>query len=114
MTLDELRAWGADVDDGLARCMGQEDSYLRIVGHAVHGDDFEKMDSLYAAGDWDAAFSAAHNLKGTTGNLSLTPLYEPLCEVADILRPETRDGEPEDCTELLATIRERRAQLLAR
>ena len=32
MTLDDLIAFGADVDTGLSRCMGNEGLYLRLAG----------------------------------------------------------------------------------
>ena len=35
MTIDSLREFGADVDTGLARCLGKEDFYLRMVGLAL-------------------------------------------------------------------------------
>ena len=34
----------------------------------------------------DAAFESAHALKGVAGNLSLTPLYEPLVSITELLR----------------------------
>lgn len=34
----------------------------------------------------NAAFEAAHALKGITGNLALVPLYEPIVEITELLR----------------------------
>ena len=31
LTLDALRAYGADVDDGLRRCMNMEAFYLKLL-----------------------------------------------------------------------------------
>ena len=31
LTLESLRAWGADVDDGMKRCMNNEAFYLRLI-----------------------------------------------------------------------------------
>ena len=39
--------------------------------------------------DLDAAFEAAHALKGVLGNLGLTPLYEPVAEMTECLRSKT-------------------------
>ena len=36
--------------------------------------------------DLDAAFDAAHALKGVLGNLSLTPLYEKASKITELLR----------------------------
>ena len=50
------------------------------------------------------AFEAAHALKGVLGNLSLTPLYEPVQEITELLRNRTEM----DYTPLLETILEQR------
>ncbi|MBR5658308.1 MAG: Hpt domain-containing protein, partial [Lachnospiraceae bacterium] len=39
--------------------------------------------------DLKGAFEAAHALKGVLGNLSLTPLYEIVCEITELLRAQT-------------------------
>ena len=38
------------------------------------------------AGDTHAAFAAAHSLKGSIGNVALTPVYEPICALTELLR----------------------------
>jgi hypothetical protein len=38
------------------------------------------------SGDLDRSFGIVHNLKGSVGNLSLTPLYRPICEMTELLR----------------------------
>ena len=35
LTIDALRAYGADVDDGLRRCMNNEGFYLKLVEKAA-------------------------------------------------------------------------------
>jgi HPt (histidine-containing phosphotransfer) domain-containing protein len=40
------------------------------------------------SGNLKEAFEAAHSLKGVTGNLSLTPLYEKLNSITEFLREE--------------------------
>ena len=39
--------------------------------------------------DYDAAFDAAHALKGVLGNLSLTPLFDKASEITELLRNRT-------------------------
>ncbi|MDO4399901.1 MAG: Hpt domain-containing protein [Coriobacteriia bacterium] len=101
MTLDDLRAYGANVDDGLARCMNNEGFYLRLVGMVADEKGFGALEQALAAGDLKAGFEAAHALKGVLGNLSLTPLFEPVNEITELLRAETQM----DYTELLAKIK---------
>lgn len=59
--------------------------------------------------DLDAAFDAAHSLKGVLGNLALAPVYEPVYEITELLR-ERKDI---DYSEYLKTISERRSELSA-
>lgn len=109
MTLDDLRAFGANVDEGMARCMNMEAFYLRLVNTVKQEPHFAELFSALEAHDLDTGFKAAHALKGVLGNLSLTPLYEPMCELTELLRARA----DVDYTELAALIRERYEAFLA-
>ena len=92
MTLDDLKKYGADVEDGLRRCMDNEDFYLKMIGMALEGENLQKLDSLESKlgkKDMDGAFEVAHALKGVFGNLALTPIYEPLSELTEKLRDKS-------------------------
>ncbi len=89
LTIDSLRAYGADVDAGLARCMGKEDLYLRLCGYVLADTNFEQLSNSLKANDLDAAFEAAHALKGMLGNLELTPMLAPVLEITELLRART-------------------------
>ena len=89
ITLEQLRAWGADVDDALPRCLNNEAFYLRLVGKAVEEPTFDRLREALEAGDLDKAFEQAHALKGVTGNLALTPIDRPVREITELLRSRT-------------------------
>lgn len=89
LTLDALRDFGASVDEGLARCMKNEKLYFRLVGMAVNDANFDKLADAVAADDLDAAFDAAHGLKGTLGNLALKPMYDVVSAMTEDLRART-------------------------
>lgn len=86
ITLDALKQYGANTAEGLARCLNNETFYLRMVGMALADKNFDKLKEAMDAGDARAVFSAAHALKGSIGNVSLTPIYEPVCELTELLR----------------------------
>jgi len=109
MTIDALRACGVNVEEGLGRCMNNEAFYLRLTGMALADDNFDKLAQAVEKGNYKEAFEAAHALKGVTGNLSLTPVYEPVCEITELLRA----GTETDCAELLGKILEAREKLRA-
>lgn len=112
MTLDDLRAYGANVDEGLGRCMGMEAVYLRLVGTIASEQNFGRLQEAIAAGDLDSAFEAAHALKGVLGNLSLTPLFDPMSELCEALRASNRQPGF-DYAPLMGTITERLEQFKA-
>lgn len=96
ITLEKLQEFGADVQSGLTRCMGREDFYLRMVNKALEDTSgTEKLRAAMEAGDIKAGFEAAHALKGVYGNLSLTPVFEPVSELTEILRAGGFEGAPE-------------------
>jgi len=105
--IEKLRAYGADVDSGLHRCMDNEDMYLRLVRMSIEDGNFDRLFAAMEAGDLDAGFEAAHALKGVTGNLSLDPLFEPLSEMTELLRARTVT----DYATLTAAVKEKLAEL---
>ena len=90
MTIDRLTAYGANTKEGLQRCMNNESFYLRMVKMIPGDSNFQKLFDAIDAGDLTAAFEAAHALKGSTGNLAMTPIYTPVCEITKLLRARTQ------------------------
>ena len=100
LTIEKLAEYGADVKAGLNLCMNSEDFYLRMVSMIVAEQSFADLKKAIEENDLDAAFQAAHALKGVTGNLSLTPLYNKVAEITELLRAKTQM----DYSELLKAI----------
>ena len=109
MTLDDLAAYGANTEEGLARCMGNEDFYLRLVGIAQNDKGYDALQAAVQEHNLRAAFEAAHSLKGVLANLAITPLLQPVSEITELLRAETQT----DYSELLAKIMEERERFCA-
>ena len=107
ITIDALKEYGANVDEGLGRCMGNEALYLKLVSTIPNEEKFSKLMESLEANDLDSAFENAHALKGVTGNLALTPLYDPLVEVTELLRSRTEM----DYTNLKALINSKKEEL---
>ena len=88
LTIENLKELGADTEGGLARCINNEEFYLKMVNLSLQDANFEKLRSAIDGGDMDGAFEAAHALKGVLGNLALTPLYERTSEITELLRAD--------------------------
>nr|WP_289766279.1 Hpt domain-containing protein [uncultured Acetatifactor sp.] len=98
--LEELRALGVDVDDGLKRLMGNEKLYRRLLGSFVKMIGTQAVDPDFDENDYTEALEKAHSIKGTAGNLSLTPIYESYSEILNLLR----SGKPAEAKAVLAKI----------
>ena len=89
LNIDTLREYGANVDAGLARCMGKENFYLMLIGKASADTRIELLERQLSQKDLDGAFETAHALKGLLANLSLDPLTAPVVEMTELLRSRT-------------------------
>ena len=89
LTIELLQSLGANTKDGLGRCLNNETMYLKFVNMALEDANFERLSRAIAADDRHDAFEAAHALKGVLGNLSLTPLCEPINQITELLRSRT-------------------------
>ena len=99
LTKEALVNYGADYDTGFERCMKNEDFYFKLAD----------LNEAIAANDLDKAFEAAHALKGTTGNLSLDPIFLPMSEMTELLRSRTEM----DYSEYLKVINDKLEELKA-
>lgn len=86
MTIDSLRDFGANTDEGLERCMGMEDFYLEMIELGMADERFELLGRNLQEKDLDEAFENVHALKGVIGNLALGPLFDTICEITEHLR----------------------------
>ncbi|MCR5403761.1 MAG: Hpt domain-containing protein [Butyrivibrio sp.] len=86
MTIDSLKEFGANVDEGLERCMGMEDFYLEMIELGISDERFEMLGTALESGNMEESFEIVHALKGVIGNLALSPLYNTICEITEHLR----------------------------
>ena len=89
--LEELKALGSNVDEGLERFMGNAALYERMLRTLPGMLKKTDVGEAFAAGNMTDAMEKAHALKGVTGNLSITPLYEGYTKVVDYLRAGRED-----------------------
>lgn len=110
ITIGNLTAFGADVKTGLGRCMNNEAFYLRLVNMELGDANFDKLRQATDAKDAKAVFEAAHALKGALGNLSLTPIYDPVNEITELTRgAETLPDVEKQVQAIFAKLEELRA-----
>ncbi len=108
LTIETLCRAGVNTEEGLRRLMNNETFYLRLVNMALDDAGFGKLSDAVGNDDRKAAFEAAHALKGVLGNLSLTPMYEKVSEMTELLRA----GKDADYALLLRQLLEQRDGLI--
>ncbi|MEG1857552.1 MAG: Hpt domain-containing protein [Pseudoflavonifractor sp.] len=84
--LEELTRYGADVTGAMGRFLGDIDLYKTCFATFVEDEAFSKLGEALQIPDYEKAFECAHTLKGVTGNMGLTPLYEVICSIVEALR----------------------------
>ena len=109
LTIEKLQQYGVNTKEGLARCMNMEAFYFRMLGMGLKNDSFEKLGKALEEKNLDEAFEQAHALKGVVGNLALTPIYNPLADMTEMLRAK-KDA---DYVAMYAPIKEIRDKLVA-
>ena len=80
-----------DVDGALARMRGNKKLYVKMLGMFLAGKEFENFEAAIAENDLGKAGDLAHTIKGVTGNLSLTALFEQSAALMQQLREGTFD-----------------------
>lgn len=86
LTLDALKEWGANTEEGMGRMMNNEGFYIKMVNMFLAKPGLDSLAEAIDAGDKEGAFEAAHAVKGVANNLSLTPIAVPVSEISDQLK----------------------------
>lgn len=89
LTIENLRKYGANVDEGLQRCVNNEQLYLTLVNRFLDQNTFPDLKAAILDHDLEKAFHISHSLKGVIGNLSLSPLYDIIYQMTELLRNRT-------------------------
>lgn len=107
--LDDLKAMGFDTDDALARFMGNEDLYKRMLKKLPAAIKDINIPVDFDDDNYDDITKGAHTIKGVTGNLSVTPLYKAYTEIVN----ELRAGNPTRAREILKDILPEQEKIIA-
>lgn len=103
-----------DYDGALNRTAGDEELFLSLLDMFLNDKSWSELNAAMANGDAKTAFAAAHSLKGSSGMLGMTRLFDavrPLTEalrggdiaLAKVLFPAA-EREYEAVTELIKTL----------
>lgn len=97
---NELKALGINFDEAIERFMGKQNIYDKFLKKFPGAVSQYEVYEYFIAKDYEKALANAHTLKGVTGNLSITNLFEAYTEiVADL-----RGNDPQKAQEILESI----------
>lgn len=84
--LNKLKNWGCDINGALDRFLNDKDLYNECLLMFVDDENFASLKLHINDDDQKKAFAYVHTLKGVAGNLGITPLFESLSELCEVLR----------------------------
>jgi HPt (histidine-containing phosphotransfer) domain-containing protein len=83
-----------DIDDALSRVRGNKSLYRKMLNLFLQNEEFAKLEQYLVEKDYEKAASSSHAIKGMTGNLSFTALFECSTE----LLQQLHKGPPDEIT----------------
>lgn len=108
--LQELETLGVDVKEGLGRVMDDEDLYKMMLGMFLTAIESTPITpEEFDAPDLDGLIAKIHSLKGTTGNLSMNPIFHPYTKALALLR----EGKPAEAKKVFLSLLPAQEQLIA-
>lgn len=82
----KLGAYGIDLPDAMDRMDNDINLYQRLAFKYLDNTNYVDLVAAMEAKDFDAAYTAAHTLKGVSGNLSLDQLYKVSAAMSEALK----------------------------
>lgn len=86
--IEKLEEYGVNIQPTLERFVDNEDLYKKCLNLLINDTNFIELEKNIEEEKYSEAFNAAHALKGAVGNLGLTPLYDKICIIVELLRKE--------------------------
>ena len=95
-----LAAAGLDYEDGVRRCGGSPELYEKLLELFLEDSNMAEARQHLEAQDLDGFFGNIHEVKGMSGNLSITELYRISSQVVELLR----EGNGEEAAQRFADL----------
>ena len=84
--LAELKLLGVDVETALRTLSGKEDLYRKLLYKFVDMEERSEQPKDFTEEQVPALIETVHALKGVTGNLAITPLFDAYTRILGLLR----------------------------
>ena len=107
--LEDLKALNVNVDEGLERMMGNSSLYDRMLVKFIKVMNDLEVSPDFDNNDYAEIIEKTHTIKGASGNLSITPIYEAYTEIVNLLRSD----KPDEAKQILRDILPVQKEILA-
>ena len=94
--IEQLNSVHVNTSQAIARFSGNSDLFEKFLNKFTQDDNYLKIQNAMQQKDYDALLSAAHTLKGVSGNLAMETLYQVCSEMVTHLR----SGRTDLCEEI--------------
>ncbi|MDD3336085.1 MAG: Hpt domain-containing protein [Eubacteriales bacterium] len=84
--IKRLHDEGCDTEAAMERMLNDEEFYQECLSSIPLDENFSALKTALEKQDLNAAFEAAHALKGVLANLGLTPMVQKVVEIVEPLR----------------------------
>ncbi len=98
--IQELKNLGVNTDEGLQRVGGNLSLYERMLVKLKDMIKDSPIQMDFDCNDYSDIIEAAHTIKGASGNLAVTPIFESYSEFVKLLREE----QPEQAKKILEKV----------
>ncbi len=95
--IQELKDLGVNTDEGLERMGGNSSLYERMLVKLKDMIKESPVQMDFDCNNYEDIIDAAHTIKGASGNLAVTPIYELYSEIVKLLRAQ----QPEQAKKVL-------------
>jgi len=106
--LEELKTLGVETDSALRRMNNNRNLYERMLGKFVGMMEKTAVPTDFDNNDYKEVADRVHTVKGTSGNLSITPIFKAYSEAMDLLRAD----KPEEAKAVLKAVQPIQKQIL--
>lgn len=91
MNYEILRSGGIDVTDALNRFSGSNELFEKYINRFIGEKSYTELVNAMERADYAAAENAVHSLKGVTGSLGMTDLFESSCALLAAFRDKKEE-----------------------
>ncbi len=97
----KLRDWGCAVDEALSRVVDDRELYRDCLIMFAEDEGFSTLGKQLDDKNLQGAFDTAHTIKGVSGNLGLTPIFDTISKIVEPLRIGKDTNTAENYAKLL-------------